>query len=86
MSNPRKVLTAREMGEIDRATIESGIPGLILMENAARGVVDAIAEHFAPVSEQRIAVVCGGAITAAMVWPWPGSCRSGSARVCCSPC
>jgi NAD(P)H-hydrate epimerase len=47
------------MGEIDRATIESGIPGLILMENAARGVVDTIAEHFAPVSEQRIAVVCG---------------------------
>jgi NAD(P)H-hydrate epimerase len=47
------------MGEVDRATIEAGIPGLILMENAARSVVDYIAEHFSPISEQRIAVVCG---------------------------
>ena len=47
------------MGEVDRATIESGIPGIVLMENAARSVVDYIAEHFAPVSEQRIVVVCG---------------------------
>lgn len=47
------------MGAVDRATIESGIPGLILMENAARAVVDYIARHFAPVSTQRIVVVCG---------------------------
>ena len=59
MTSPRKVLTAREMGEVDRATIESGIPGLMLMENAARRVVEYVAEHCSPVSEQRIAVVCG---------------------------
>jgi NAD(P)H-hydrate epimerase len=47
------------MGEVDRATIESGIPGLMLMENAARRVVEYVAEHCSPVSEQRIAVVCG---------------------------
>jgi ADP-dependent NAD(P)H-hydrate dehydratase / NAD(P)H-hydrate epimerase len=47
------------MGEVDRATIEAGIPGIILMENAAQRVVDYIARRFSPVSEQRIVVVCG---------------------------
>ncbi len=47
------------MAEVDRATIASGIPGIILMENAAARVVEYIAAHFAPVSEQRIVVVCG---------------------------
>jgi hydroxyethylthiazole kinase-like uncharacterized protein yjeF len=56
---PRKVLTPREMGEVDRATIEAGIPGIILMENAAQRVVEYIVRHFSPVSEQRIAVICG---------------------------
>ncbi|MGA2712368.1 MAG: NAD(P)H-hydrate dehydratase [Bryobacteraceae bacterium] len=59
MINPRKVLTPREMGEVDRATVEAGIPGIILMENAAQRVVEYIAGHFSPVSEQRIVVVCG---------------------------
>ena len=56
---PRKVLTPGEMAEVDRATIAAGIPGIILMENAAARVVEYIAAHFAPVSEQRIVVVCG---------------------------
>ncbi len=47
------------MAEVDRATIAAGIPGIILMENAAARVVEYIAAHFAPVSEQRIVVVCG---------------------------
>ncbi len=56
---PRKVLTPREMAEVDRATIEAGIPGIILMENAAQRVVESIARRFSPVAEQRIVVVCG---------------------------
>jgi hydroxyethylthiazole kinase-like uncharacterized protein yjeF len=56
---PRKVLTPGEMAEVDRATIAAGIPGIILMENAAARVVEYLATHFAPVSEQRIVVVCG---------------------------
>ncbi len=56
---PRKVLTPREMGAVDRATIEAGIPGIVLMENAAGRVLEYIAGHFSPVSEQRIVVVCG---------------------------
>jgi hydroxyethylthiazole kinase-like uncharacterized protein yjeF len=56
---PRKVLTPREMGAVDKATIEAGIPGIILMEAAAARVVEYIVRHFSPVSEQRILVVCG---------------------------
>jgi len=56
---PRKVLTPREMGEVDRATIEAGIPGIILMENAAQRVVEYLARRFSPVSEQRTVVICG---------------------------
>ncbi len=54
-----KILTAAEMREVDRLTIERGIPGLILMENAGNRVVDFLRETFAPLSEHRIAVVCG---------------------------
>ena len=40
-----KVLTAEEMREADRRTIELGIPGLILMENAACRVVEFLVER-----------------------------------------
>lgn len=54
-----KILTAAEMREVDRLTIERAIPGLVLMENAAHRVVEAMAAHFSPLSSQRIAVLCG---------------------------
>ena len=54
-----KVLTAAEMREVDRHTIERGIPGIVLMENAAHRVVEFLAERFAPLSSQRIVVLCG---------------------------
>ncbi len=47
------------MREVDRLTIERGIPGLILMENAGSRVVDFLLQTFAPLSEQRVVVVCG---------------------------
>lgn len=54
-----KILTAAEMREVDRLTIERGIPGLILMENAGSRVVDFLRETFAPLSEQYVVVICG---------------------------
>jgi hydroxyethylthiazole kinase-like uncharacterized protein yjeF len=54
-----KVLTAAQMREVDRRTIEMGIPGIVLMENAGQRVVELLAEKFAPLSEQRIVVLCG---------------------------
>jgi len=54
-----KILTAAQMREVDRLTIERGIPGLVLMENAGNRVVDFLRETFAPLENQRIVVVCG---------------------------
>ncbi|MFN0100478.1 MAG: NAD(P)H-hydrate dehydratase [Bryobacteraceae bacterium] len=54
-----KILSAAEMREVDRRTIESGIPGLILMENAAHRVVEVLARECAPLKDQRILVFCG---------------------------
>ena len=43
------------MNAVDRATVERGIPEIVLMENAAHRVV----EYIAPANHQRIVVVCG---------------------------
>src|SRR5262245_12367753 len=53
-----KVLTSRGMRALDRRAIdEIGIPGPVLMENAAIGVVDALLEHFP--DAQSVAIFCG---------------------------
>ncbi len=54
-----KVLTAGQMGAVDRATVALGIPDILLMENAGMRVVDFLAERFAPLSRHRIVVFCG---------------------------
>jgi hydroxyethylthiazole kinase-like uncharacterized protein yjeF len=53
------ILTAAEMREVDRLTVEAGIPGIILMENAGSRVVDFLRETFAPLAEQRVVLICG---------------------------
>lgn len=53
-----RVPTLAESRELDRHAIEElGIPGPVLMENAALGVVDALGERFP--GARRAAVVCG---------------------------
>ncbi len=53
-----RILTADEMREVDRRAIEDlGIPSMVLMENAAIGVVDALAETFPEV--ESVAIFCG---------------------------
>ncbi len=76
-----KVLTAEEMRQVDRLTSEHGIPGLILMENAGRGVVDFLSQRFAPLSKHSVVVVCGkgnnggdGFVIARQLWT-RGLCR-----------
>ena len=54
-----KLLTAAEMREVDRKTIEEGIPGLVLMENAGHRVVEFLERRYSPLSGQRIVVICG---------------------------
>lgn len=54
-----KILTAAEMRDVDRLTIDRGIPGAILMENAGSRVVEYLREAFAPLTRHRIVVFCG---------------------------
>jgi hydroxyethylthiazole kinase-like uncharacterized protein yjeF len=55
-----RILTAAQMREADRFTIEEiGIPSLVLMENAGRQVVAAIEAGFEEQLSGRVAVVCG---------------------------
>ncbi|MGD0128746.1 MAG: NAD(P)H-hydrate dehydratase [Terriglobia bacterium] len=55
-----KILTASQMQHIDRLSTERyGVPSLTLMENAGRTVVEFLAERFAPLGRQRIAILCG---------------------------
>jgi NAD(P)H-hydrate epimerase len=52
------VLENDAMREADRHTIEDvGVPGIVLMENAATGVVDAVRESFP--ESRRIVILCG---------------------------
>ena len=53
------VLTVEQMNAADKATIDAGIPGIVLMENAAHRVVEYIERRFAPLAPHRIAVICG---------------------------
>ena len=54
------ILTAEQMREVDRVTIEErGLPGLILMENAGSRVYELLAHRYAPLHRQRIVVLCG---------------------------
>ena len=54
------LVTADEMREMDRRTIESfGLPGRILMENAGRGATQFFLERFKDIENKRIGVVAG---------------------------
>lgn len=55
-----RILTASQMREADRFTIEEiGIPSLVLMENAGRQVVAAIEAAYEERLSGRVAVLCG---------------------------
>ncbi len=55
-----KVVTAEIMRTLDRKAIEEfGIPGLVLMENAARGTVGAMFRHFPNLSGMQVGILAG---------------------------
>jgi len=54
-----KVLTAAQMREIDRRTVEMGVAGETLMERAGSRVVEFLEQRYAPLADQRIAIFCG---------------------------
>jgi NAD(P)H-hydrate epimerase len=54
------LVTANEMQQMDRQTIESfGIPGRVLMENAGRGATRFFLEQFSDLKNKRIGVIAG---------------------------
>ncbi len=54
-------LTRAQLREIDRRAIEEfHIPGVVLMENAARGVVELAVKMLTGLSGSNVLVVCGG--------------------------
>ena len=57
----RPLVTAAEIREMDRRTIEDlGIPGVVLMENAGRGTTDLVRrEHAAAGHPGPVAILCG---------------------------
>jgi NAD(P)H-hydrate epimerase len=54
-----KVLTAEQMREVDRRTIEDGVAGIALMENAAHRVAEELSRSFDPLDKQNIVILCG---------------------------
>ncbi len=55
-----KILTSRQMREIDRQAIEDiGIPGPVLMENAGLQIVLAIRARFPEVEREKVVIVAG---------------------------
>lgn len=55
-----KITSAAQMREMDRQTIEDyGVSSIVLMENAAHCVVEAIAHRYSPLRGRQIAIVCG---------------------------
>jgi ADP-dependent NAD(P)H-hydrate dehydratase / NAD(P)H-hydrate epimerase len=54
------LVTARQMQSCDRRTIEEiGLPGMVLMENAAQGAVKALLEALGGPEGLRVAALCG---------------------------
>ena len=55
-----KIVTAKEMQDIDRIAIDDyGIPGIVLMENAAKGVVASLFKKFPDIKDKKVGIFAG---------------------------
>src|SRR5262245_49196258 len=71
-----KILTAQQMREMDRLTVEvCGIPYPTLMETAGSRVVEAVISNYGPVAGRLFWILCGkgnnggdGAVVARLLW------------------
>ena len=52
----RQILTVAEMAAADRAVVDAGTPGTVLMERAGAAVAEAVVERFSP---RPVVVLCG---------------------------
>ncbi len=72
-----KIVTAEQMGKIDRACIAGGTPAAVLMENAGRAVAEHIRETAGDVAGKRIVILAGpgnnggdGLVAARYLYGW----------------
>jgi hydroxyethylthiazole kinase-like uncharacterized protein yjeF len=56
MTQTREILTVAEMGAADRAAVEAGTSGVLLMERAGAAVAEAVAARWSP---RPVLVLCG---------------------------
>ena len=56
MTSGLELLTVEEMGRADGLTIGSGVPGIVLMDNAGRSIAREIVERW---PTQPVLVICG---------------------------
>ncbi len=56
---PIELLTTSQMARADRLTIERGVPGIVLMENAATAIAKAATNILNKTSGRRVLVLCG---------------------------
>jgi hydroxyethylthiazole kinase-like uncharacterized protein yjeF len=55
-----RLVKSAEIQEMDRVSIhDMGIPGVVLMENAARGATRLFLDHFKPAPDAHVLVLCG---------------------------
>ena len=54
-----ELVTGERMREMDRRTIACGVPGLVLMERAGRGLLRSILARRPGLPRHRVAIVCG---------------------------
>ncbi|MCP4867535.1 MAG: NAD(P)H-hydrate dehydratase [Proteobacteria bacterium] len=60
MARPEPLLTAEQMAELDRRTIQDlGVPGLVLMESAAWACCEVLLERYRDRLEGGVCIVCG---------------------------
>ncbi|MCL4425146.1 MAG: NAD(P)H-hydrate dehydratase [Firmicutes bacterium] len=58
-ATPSRLVTAAQMRALDRRAQEYGLPGIVLMENAARVFVRVLLDRVGDLGRKRVAVFCG---------------------------
>ena len=72
-----KLVTAKEMKALDvQAQNDYAMPGILLMDNAAQAVAEAVHEALTALEGERVVIFCGGGITAAMAWARHAGCKA----------
>jgi NAD(P)H-hydrate epimerase len=82
----KPLLTRRQAADHDRQAIANGVPGIVLMENAARGAADAIVAHWPEGVWARPLVLGGHGLNGGDGWAVARHLHARGATVCALLC